>query len=180
MGKVTHHKKREKAFRLRLERASLANIARELRISVNTVSKWENGWTDKSGRRHKGWKEELERLWQEEEEKALQTGLMLKKERLRTYDKLARMVIEKIEDQFPEIVAKSSSDVKALLSEVRELMRLIAEEKGEWRSSPQTLVAVKTDITLNDLSERYRAACEGPAPTSQPQEEKDEPTDQDR
>jgi hypothetical protein len=158
MGKVTHHKKREKAFRLRLERMSLANIARELRISTNTVSKWENGWTDKSGRRHKGWKEELERLWQEEEEKALQTGLMLKKERLQTYDKLARMVIEKIESQFPEIVAKSSADVKALLSEVRELCRLIAIEKGEYPSGNQTVVAVKTDISLSELQERYKNA----------------------
>jgi DNA anti-recombination protein RmuC len=139
MGKVTHHKKREKAFRLRLERTSLANIAKELKISTNTVSKWENGWTDKSGRRHKGWKEELERLWQEQEEQALQSGLMLKKERLKTYDKLARMVIEKIEDQFPEIVAKSSADVKALLSEVRELCRLIAVEKGEYPSGNQTV-----------------------------------------
>jgi len=158
MGKVTHHKKREKAFRLRLERMSLANIARELRIGTTTVSKWENGWTDKSGRRHKGWKEELERLWQEEEEKALQTGLMLKKERLQTYDKLARMVIEKIEEQFPEIVAKSSADIKALLSEVRELCRLIAIEKGEYPSGNQTVLAVKTDISLSELQERFRNA----------------------
>jgi len=158
MGKVTHHKKREKAFRLRLERMSLANIARELSISVNTVSKWENGWTDKRGRRHKGWKEELERLWQEEEEKVLQTGLMLKKERLETYDKLARMVIEKIETQFPEITAKTPADVKALLSEVRELCRLIAIEKGEYSPGSQTIVAVKTDISLSELQERYRNA----------------------
>ena len=157
MGKVTHHKKREKAFRLRLERTSLANIARELHISVNTVSKWENGWTDKNGRRHKGWKEELERLWQEEEEKALQSGLMLKRERIQTYDKLARMVIEKIETQFPEITAKTSADIKALLSEVRELCRLIAVEKGEYPSGNQ-MVAVKTDISLSKLQERFRNA----------------------
>ena len=56
---------------------------------------------------------------------------------------------------FPNIQAKTAADVKALLSEVRELCRLIAEEKGEFKPNPQTVVAVKTDITLNELSERY-------------------------
>lgn len=158
MGKVTHPKKREKAFRLRLERKSLANIARELHISVGTVSKWENGWLAKNGRRHTGWKEDLERLWQEEETLSLQSGLMLKKERLQTYDKLARMVIEKIEIQFPEITAKTAADVKALLSEVRELCRLIAIEKGEYPSGNQTVVAVKNDISLSELQERFKNA----------------------
>lgn len=158
MGKVTHHMKREKAFRLRLEKKSLANIAKELHIAVTTVSKWENGWVAKNGRRHKGWKEELERLWQEQEEQSLQSGLMLKTERLKTYDKLARMVIEKIETQFPEITAKTSADMKALLSEIRELCRLIAIEKGEYPSGNQTVVAVKTDISLSELQERFKNA----------------------
>ncbi len=56
---------------------------------------------------------------------------------------------------FPNIQAKTAADVKALLSEVRELCRLIAEEKGEFKPNPQTVVAVKTDITMNELSERY-------------------------
>jgi DNA-binding XRE family transcriptional regulator len=158
MGKVTHPKKREKAFRLRLEKMSLANIARDIHVSVNTVSKWENGWVAKNGRRYKGWKEELERLWQEQEDQALQSGLMLKNERLKAYDKLARMVIEKIETEFPEINAKTPADVKALMSEVRELCRLIAIEKGEYAPGGQSIVAVKTDISLSELQERFNNA----------------------
>jgi len=150
--------KRQKAFRMRLAKHSLAEIAKELKVSTNTISKWENGWIDSRGRRHKGWKEELQRLWQEQEEEELKCGLMLKKERLKAYDKLARMAIEKIEKQFPHITAKTSSDVKALLSEVRELCRLIAIEKGEYSPGSQTLIAVKTDISLSELQERYRNA----------------------
>ncbi len=148
--------KRQRAFRMRLSKTSFADIAKELKVSSNTVLKWENGWIDSKGRRHKGWKEELQRLWKEQEEKELECGLMLKKERLKAYDKLARMAIEKIESQFPQITAKTSSDVKALLSEVRELCRLIAIEKGEYSPGSQTLIAVKTDISLSELQERYK------------------------
>lgn len=148
--------KRPQAFRMRLTRDSFSDISKALKVSTATLIKWENGWIDSKGRRHRGWKEELARLWKEQEEKELQCGLMLKKERLKTYDKLARMVIEKIEKQFPSITTKTSSDMKALLSEVRELCRLIAIEKGEYPSGSQTLVAVKTDISLPELQERYK------------------------
>jgi transposase-like protein len=150
--------KREKAFRLRVERKTLAEISREVGVSTKTLSRWERGWIDAKGRRHPGWKPELEKAWRELAETELQYGLMLKEERLKTYEELARLAVAKIKEMFPHIRAKTASDAKALLSEVRELMRLIAEEKGEFRPAPQTLVAVKTDITLNELSERYREA----------------------
>jgi len=79
----------------------------------------------------------------------------LKKERLKAYDKLVRMVIAKVEEKFPAIKAKTASDMKALLSEVRELSRLIALEKGELSQGGQTLIAVKTDVSLTDLQQRY-------------------------
>jgi len=150
--------RKQKAFMMRMEKKSIEVIAKELKASVNTISKWENGWVDSKGRRHKGWKEELQRLWQEQEDKELECGLMLKNERIKTYDKLARLTVEKIEKNFPEITAKSVSDVKALMSEVRELCRLIAIEKGEYSTGNNTMVAVKTDITLTELQRRYKDA----------------------
>lgn len=153
-------KKKERAFRMRVERYSMAAVAKKLKISKETVSRWENGYIDSKGRRYRGWKEKLEQVRTEQEEEELNCGLMLKKERLKTYDKLARMAIEKIEKQFPGIKAKTPADAKALMSEVRELCRLISKEKGEFPSSGgnQTLIAVKNDITLSELQERYRNA----------------------
>jgi DNA-binding XRE family transcriptional regulator len=150
--------KREKAFRLRLERKTIAEISREVGVSERTVSRWENGWVDAKGRKTAGWKPQLEKAWRELAETELQYGLMLKEERLKTYEELARLAVAKIKEMFPHIRAKTAADAKALLSEVRELMRLIAEEKGEYKPRPHTLVAVKTDITLNEISERYRNA----------------------
>jgi transcriptional regulator with XRE-family HTH domain len=150
--------KREKAFRLRLERKTIAEISREVGVSERTVSRWENGWVDAKGRKTAGWKPELEKAWRELSETELQYGLMLKEERLKTYEELARLAVAKIKEMFPSIRAKTAADAKALMSEVRELMRLIAEEKGDYKPRPHTLVAVKTDITLNEISERYRNA----------------------
>jgi len=150
--------KREKAFRLRLERKTIAEISREVGVSDRTVSRWENGWVDAKGRKTAGWKPELEKAWRKLADAELQYGLMLKEERLKTYEELARLAVAKIKEMFPSIRAKTAADAKALMSEVRELMRLIAEEKGDYKPRPHTLVAVKTDITLNEISERYRNA----------------------
>ncbi|HWP37494.1 MAG TPA: hypothetical protein VNL18_08080 [Gemmatimonadales bacterium] len=100
----------------------------------------------------------MEKAWRELAESELQYGLMLKEERLKTYEELARLAVAKIKETFPSIRAKTAADAKALLSEVRELMRLIAEEKGDYKPRPHTVVAVKTDVTLNEISERYRNA----------------------
>jgi len=151
-------KKREKALRLRLERKTFAEISREVSVSDKTLSRWEKGWVDAAGRKHPGWKPELEKAWRGLAETELQYGLMLKEERLKTYEELARLAVAKIKEMFPSIRAKTAADAKALMSEVRELMRLIAEEKGDYKPRPHTLVAVKTDITLNEISERYRNA----------------------
>jgi hypothetical protein len=151
-------KKREKAFRLRLERKTFAEISREVGVSEKTLSRWEHGSVDAAGRKHPGWKPELEKAWRELSQTELQYGLMLKEERLKTYEELAQLTVAKVKEMFPNIRAKTASDAKALLSEIRELMRLIAEEKGEFRPGPRTLVAVKADITLNEISERYRSA----------------------
>lgn len=153
-----HPKKREKAFRLRLEQKSLRGIAQATGVSEKTLSRWENGWVDANGRKHPGWKGELERAFRDKAERELQFGLLIKEERLRTYEELARLAVAKVKQIFPQIRGKSALDAKALLSEIRELCRLIATEKGEVRSGPHTVIAVKTDITLSELQERYRSA----------------------
>jgi hypothetical protein len=149
---------REKALRLRIERRSLAEVSRETGVSKRSLLRLENGWIDAEGRRHSGWKPKLEKAWKDLVEGELACGLMLKEERLKTYQELARLAVAKVKEMFPLIRTKSAADVKALLSEIRELCRLIAEEKGEFRPNPQTLVAVKTDITVNELADRYRDA----------------------
>ena len=153
-----HPQKRKKAFRLRLEHKSMAQVARECGLSQPMVRKLENGWIDRKGVKHPGWKEELERLWKEEEHAELESGLALKKERVKAYERLARQAIDLVEKQFPTIKMKNAADAKALLSEIRELCRLISIEKGEYRPGGGTVVAVKTDVTLTELQERYAAA----------------------
>ena len=116
-------------------------------------------WIDSKGRKHRGWLAELEKVKEESETDEYMAGLAIKKERLKAYDELAQMAIEKIKASFPNITAKTASDVKALLSEVRELGRLIAMEQGSLHSGGQTIVAVKNDITIEELSQRYRNAA---------------------
>jgi len=144
---------------MRLQGTTLRAIATELKVSANTISRWEKGWVDSKGRKHRGWLAELEKVKQESETDEYMSGLALKKERLKAYDELAQMAIEKIKVSFPNITAKTPSDVKALLSEVRELCRLMAMEQGSLHSGGQTIVAVKNDITIEELSQRYRDAA---------------------
>lgn len=148
--------RKQKAFRLRLQGVPLKDIAAELKVSANTLSRWEKGWIDGRGRRHRGWNSELEKVKSENEKDEYLSGLALKQERVKAYDELARMAIDKIKASFPNITAKMPSDVKALLSEVRELGRLIALERGELTPHSQTVIAVKNDITIEELSQRYR------------------------
>ena len=153
---IKNKAKYREAFRLRLAQKSCIDVAKAVSISPTTLNHWENGWVDTKGRQHPGWKEKLIQLWKEQEQAELNSGLLLKKTRLMTYDKLARMVVAKIEEKFPNLKAKSASDFKALISEVRELCRLIAVEKGEYPSGgSQTVIGIKNDITLPDLQKRY-------------------------
>ena len=172
MTERTPASKKQKAFRMRLQGKHLKDIAAELKVSANTLSRWEKGWIDGRGRKHRGWLAELEKVKEESEKDEYLSGLALKKERLKAYDELAQMVIEKIKASFPNITAKTSADVKALLSEVRELCRLIAIEKGDYQRGPQTVVAVKNDITIEELSQRYRNAA---VKIGEPNELEDEP-----
>jgi hypothetical protein len=151
-------KKYEKAFRLRVERRSFKDIAKATGVSAKTIGRWEKGWVDAAGHAHAGWKDQLRQAWKDRTKASLQYGLILKEERLKAYEELARLAIAKVKESFPEIRAKNAMDVKALISEVRELCRLIGRETGQVVPNPHAVVALKTDVTINDLRERYKAA----------------------
>jgi transcriptional regulator with XRE-family HTH domain len=153
-----HPAKKKKAFRLRLEGLTMAEVARQCGISSTTIQKLENGWTDEKGVRHPGWKDDIERLRREDEQAERESGLALKEERIKAYERLAKQAIDLIEKQFPNIKMKNASDAKALISEVRELGRLISIEKGEYRPGKVSLTAVKADITVAELERRYEEA----------------------
>jgi hypothetical protein len=155
-------KNREKAFRLRMERKTLTEVSKETGVSTKTLSRWERGWVDARGRKHPGWKAELDKAWTDLAHKELGYGLLLKEERLKAYEELASLAVNRVKEMFPSLRAKTAADAKALLSEIRELCKLIAEEKGEFRPGPRTLIAVKTDINLNELRERYRSTHADP------------------
>jgi hypothetical protein len=150
--------KKKKAFRMRLDHKPISEVARECHLARRTVQKLENGWTDEKGVRHPGWKEDIERLRQEDERAELESGFALKEERIKAYERLAKQAVELIEKQFPSIKMKNASDAKALMSEVRELGRLISIERGEYRPGGTPVVAIKADITMAELRERYEDA----------------------
>ena len=133
-------KTREKAFKLRLQRRSFAAISKEVGVSPKTVSRWEKGWIDGKGVKHPGWQAELEKAWREKADADLQFGLIVKDERLRAYEELARMAVNKIKESFPNIKAKTAADVKMLISETRELLKMLAKERGDWAASPKECV----------------------------------------
>ncbi len=150
-------KKRKQAYRLRLQRKSIAEIARTLSMAPATVRKLEHGWVDKKGVRHRGWREELERLWDEERKGELECGLALKEEQVKALKRLAQQAIDKIESQFPTITMKTTTDWKTLVSEIRELIRMLSEAVGRKRGGVKT-TTLRTEITLEEVQEAYAEA----------------------
>jgi hypothetical protein len=150
--------KKQKAFLMRLARKPMSAVARECHMSTTTVHLLEKGWTDKAGVFHAGWKDDLEKRWMAENQGEHEQGLALKKRRIEAYESLALQAIELVEKQFPNIKIKNASDAKALLSEIRELCRLISIERGEYHPGTGSVIAVKADITMKELKDRYEAA----------------------
>lgn len=150
-------KKRKQAYRLRLQRTSIAEISRRLHMAPATIRKLEHGWVDKKGVRHRGWREEIERLWEEDHKDELTCGLALREERVRALKRLAQQAIEKIEDQLPAITMKTPTDWKTLVSEIRELIRMLSEEVGHKRGGVKT-TTLRTEITLEEVREAYAEA----------------------
>ncbi|MHC4253376.1 MAG: helix-turn-helix domain-containing protein [Planctomycetota bacterium] len=159
MGKVPKEK-REQAFRMRLARKTFTEIAGVVGVSTKTLSRWENGWIDRGGREHSGWRQELETSWRENIEETPDYGIIVREERIKTLQELARMAMAKLKEMFPHIKGTKAVDAKALMSEFRELAKLVAQEKGELSRGPSTVVAVKNDITLADIQDRYVRSVE--------------------
>jgi len=149
---------REKAFSMRLERKSFGEIAQALEVTTKTISRWENGYTDSSGHKHQGWRPRLDMAWKQLTETRLQHDLMEKEECLKAIGELARMLFNRLREFLPSVKLRNAADAKSLMSELRELIRLAAQKKGEFMKSPDSIIAVKADITLGELQERYAAA----------------------
>ena len=152
---AVHPMKRKKAFRLRVEGYNIAEVARECHIAVETVRRLENGYVDQRGIRHPGWREELERMKREQQRAELECGLALKEERIKAFKRLAEQAVAKIQTQFPNIVMKSPADFKALVSEVRELCKLLADELGQRRANDTPAVSIKADVTLEQVRSAF-------------------------
>ena len=150
-------RKKESVYKMRLDRQSWEKISRELKVSQHTINRWENGYIDSQGIRHRGWKEKLIQGWLKREEEEINCGLMIRNERLMAYRRLAQMAVKKIEGYFKNIQAERATDIKALLPELRELYRLISAEKEECKRTSHNR-EVRVDITLEEVQERYRRA----------------------
>ena len=156
-------KKKKQAFKLRLQRKSFAEISRTLHMAPATIRKLEYGWVDKKGVRHPGWREKIEKHWDEDEKAELECGLALKEERVKALKRMAQQAIDMVEDQFPAITMKSPSDWKTLVSEIRELVRLLSDEMGSRRGAGRTApsgrgVTTRMQITLEEIQEAYEEA----------------------
>ena len=123
--------KKKRAFRMRVEGCSMAEISRTVGIHRRTLRLMEIGWTDARGVRHKGWAADVERHREEIARAELECGLELKRVRVRTYERLARRALRAIERGFPNLTLESARDAKAVLSEIRELCKLIRKELGQ-------------------------------------------------
>ena len=156
--KPIHPMKRKKAFRMRVEGHTIADVARECHLAKDTVQRLENGYVDRRGVRRPGWKEELERLKHEQDRAEFDCAAELREERLKAFRRLATMAIEKIETQFPNIVMKSTTDYKALCSEARELHRILREESGNGKSDDAPSISIKADVTFEQAKEAFDAS----------------------
>jgi len=150
-------KKSKQAYRLRLQRISIAEISRRLHMAPATIRKLEHGWVDKKGVRHRGWREEIERRWDSENRDEIESGLALREEQVKALKRLAQQAIDKIEDQFPAITMKTPTDWKTLVSEIRELIRMLSEEVGRKRGGVRT-TTLRSEITLEEVREAYAEA----------------------
>ena len=75
-------------------------------------------------------------------------------------------------------VGSTGERTKALLSEIRELGKLIATERGELRQGKTSVVAVKADINVNDVVENLGRARDVQVDEIEPPRESGE-TDED-
>ena len=171
--------RRTKAFMMRAEGMTFAKIAKEIGVSPKTVSRWENGWKDKNGRKHEGWKERLDEAWQERLDSELHYGLMVRETRLRAHEQIAQMLVARLKEAIPVIRIPNAAAAKAIMSELRELFRIILDERGGAKSSLRTPAGVRADITLEEIQERYAAAMTRDAERVESQEDGEDSPDGD-
>jgi len=167
MARIPASKKR-KAFRMRLDNRSIAEVSRECKISRKTIMKLERGWTDKKGVHHPGWLEKLEEMQQREEAEELAFAMQTKEQRIGVYEDLAGQFVKRIKERFPNM---KGPEAKAFASEIRELGRQIAIERGDAGPGRKASSSARKDITPAELRERYEDAQGVKVIEAQPPEE---------
>ena len=147
-------KKKRKALKLRLRKKSFAEISRTLHMAPATLRNLEYGWIDKQGVQHRGWRNEIEKRWDEDDKAEIECALALKEERGRTLKRLTQKAIGKMETRSPAVTMASPSDWKTLVSEIRELIRLLSDEVDIRRGGGKA-VATRMPRTLEKIRETY-------------------------
>jgi len=144
--------KAEKVRELRLAGKTMTETAKLTGLSRNTVRKLEKGWLDTKGVHHPGWASEVEVSRLKSIAAAVEAGSQLldRGERMKLRAELASTLVAKVQEFLPALKLKSAREAKLLLSEARELTRLL-DRDGGGEEQP----GVKHDITFNEAMDRF-------------------------
>jgi hypothetical protein len=150
--------KLEKARKLRLEGKSVREAAELAGISPTTLRKHERGWIDGKGEIHGGWagdkaKADLARLASAAKASKTAAALLERNERVKLHAEMASLLIDKVREFIPVLKLKNAREAKQLMSEARELSKVIAQDQaGPGKELPP---GVKQVVTLEDMKAHY-------------------------
>ena len=150
--------KLEKARKLRLEGKSVREAAKLAGISPMTLRKHEQGWIDGKGNIHGGWagdkaKADLARVASAAKASKTAAALLDKSERIKLHAEMASMLIDKVREFIPVLKLKNAREAKQLMSEARELAKVI--DQGQANAGEELPPGVKREVTLEDIRAHY-------------------------
>ena len=151
-----HPKKRLKAFQMRVEGFTLAEIARKTGIGYATLKRLENGYTDRKNIRHAGWKARLEQARAECAKAEIESGFALREERIKAFKRLFVQVLERCEKGARNVNIKTANDFKAIHSELRGLNRALDELTAA--ATPEAEKKPRGEVTLEDIQGHFKRA----------------------
>jgi hypothetical protein len=147
-----------KARQLRMEGRSIREAAKSAGISPTTLRKYERGWIDADGEVHGAWsadvgKAELARVAAAADASKTAAALLDRNERIRLHAEMASLMIDKVREYVPALKLKNAREAKQLMSEARELSKIIAQDQaGPGKELPP---GVKQVVTLEDMKAHY-------------------------
>ena len=147
----------------------MTETAKVTGLSRNTVWKLEMCWTVSRGVQHPGWACEVvvSKLKSIASAVEASTELLDRGERMRLRAELASTLVAKVQEFLPALKLKNAREAKLLLSEARELTRLIDRDAEGGEGAPP---GVKQDITFEEAMDRYLRAKETPVQEVEPPE----------